>query len=127
MIVELLVIGGLLQSVGLGLGAQRWLFQRSARKLRGKIVQRRITRKSGTALHAPTVEFSVDERVHRYESGMFGTGCPELGAEVELLVHPEDPGIVVIRGWSGGSTAAVVLFAIGTVLSLVGLLSEQSS
>ena len=126
MMVEVLVVGGLLQSVGLGLAAQRWLFQRSARKLRGKVVQRRITRRSGTALHAPTVEFSVDQRVHRYESGMFGTGCPELGAEVDLLVHSEDPGIVVIRGWSGGSTAAVVLFVIGTVLGFAGLFAEPS-
>jgi hypothetical protein len=126
MMVEVLVVGVLLQSVGLGLGAQRWAFQRSARKLRGRVVERRITRRSGTMLHAPTIEFSVGEQLHRYESGMFGTGCPELGAEVELLVHPDDAGIVVIRGWSGGSTAAVVLLVIGTVLSIAGLFAEPS-
>jgi hypothetical protein len=32
----------------------------------------------------------------------------------------------VIRGWSGGSTAAVVLFVIGTVLSVAGLFAEPS-
>ncbi len=115
-------LGGLFAFVAAAIAAARLRFRARARRVHGVVVaHRRGSKRDGVIRFAPIVEYQVNGRTLRHSSGLFGTGTPSIGSEIEVYVHPDDPEIVELRGWSGSWTAAGVLGFIGLVLALLGL------
>ena len=104
------------------LAALRLLFRARAKRVTGMVVAHRHGRKTdGVARTAPVVEYQVGGRTLRHASGLFGTGAPSIGEQVQLFLHPDDPEIVELQGWSSSWTVARVLGFIGLVVTLLAL------
>jgi hypothetical protein len=124
MIIGALALGGALEAAALGAAYVRWRFRRAARPVVGRVVARRSQASGSIRIHAPVVDYEIDGKTHRFTSTTYGTGCPEVGDELALLVSPRDPSRAVLASGAGITTVIVILALLGAVFVFAGIFGE---